>query len=270
MISPAEVNFETSWQHPDSYRWTLSLPRIGWAWEFLRRNKDYRAAWTASAIETLAMPDVSGVTILTTSPESDSIDWGLAPPWENPDRDSRSANVFWSENACPSVLPIVALDDGPGLPLILSQAEYLCRTIVHVAPNGVQRVLFTRDGKFLQLEVRGASIFSATRVLADVVAAPAITPQRLKAIEQLADLVEHRDLREVLHTPDGQGRRLSHVLQALDGWLAGVSHRLIATALFGEERVARDWRRVHLRDSVRRAIYRGRALSAGGYLDFVR
>jgi hypothetical protein len=59
---------------------------------------------------------------------------------------------------------------------------------------------------------------------------------------------------------------------ALDGHLAGVPHRQIAIAMFGEERVARDWSDPgeHMRDAVRRAIARGLALMEGGYRMFLR
>jgi hypothetical protein len=50
--------------------------------------------------------------------------------------------------------------------------------------------------------------------------------------------------------------------------LAGVPDRQIATALFGGARVEADWNHPgqHLRDRVRRAVGRGRALMNGGYL----
>jgi hypothetical protein len=33
------------WRNPDLYSYTASLTTLGWAWEFLRRNNDYRAAF---------------------------------------------------------------------------------------------------------------------------------------------------------------------------------------------------------------------------------
>ena len=34
----------SDWRDPDSYSYTASLTRTGWAWEFLRRNPDFQAA----------------------------------------------------------------------------------------------------------------------------------------------------------------------------------------------------------------------------------
>ncbi|WP_342586884.1 DUF2285 domain-containing protein [Mesorhizobium sophorae] len=55
------------------------------------------------------------------------------------------------------------------------------------------------------------------------------------------------------------------------GSLAGASHREIAEALIGKGRVHADWNdpRDHLRDRIRRAVSRGRALMNGGYRDFL-
>ena len=62
------------------------------------------------------------------------------------------------------------------------------------------------------------------------------------------------------------------VLQALDGALAGAAQREIATAIFGAGRTKRAWCDAggHLRDTIRRAIRRGRFLMKGGYLGLLR
>lgn len=33
-----------NWQDSDAYGWVMDLPRLGWAWEFLRRDPEYRSA----------------------------------------------------------------------------------------------------------------------------------------------------------------------------------------------------------------------------------
>ena len=62
------------------------------------------------------------------------------------------------------------------------------------------------------------------------------------------------------------------VLQALDGALAGATQREIAIAIFGAARTECAWRDAggHLRDTIRRAIRRGRFLMNGGYLGLLR
>ena len=36
---------EPDWRRSETYDYTRPLPRRGWAWEFLRRNPDYRREW---------------------------------------------------------------------------------------------------------------------------------------------------------------------------------------------------------------------------------
>jgi hypothetical protein len=65
-------------------------------------------------------------------------------------------------------------------------------------------------------------------------------------------------------------RRLKIVFRALDGGLAGASHRDIGFALYGVQRVQsdRDDPREHLKDHVRRTIHRGLKLMNDGYRSF--
>jgi hypothetical protein len=94
---------------------------------------------------------------------------------------------------------------------------------------------------------------------------------RLAALQSLNDVWALGRLPASRLPDDLRLRRLRTVLQALDGWLDGASYRDIAVALFGEARVEADWTdpRRHLRDRVRRAVRRGRALMGGGYRTFL-
>lgn len=70
---------------------------------------------------------------------------------------------------------------------------------------------------------------------------------------------------------DPRGQRLAVILTALDGSLNELSQREIASMMIGARSDA-DWRHPgqHLRDRVRRAVKRGRALMNGGYLALLR
>lgn len=39
------VSMGLDWQDAEAYAWAAALPQTGWAWEFLRRDRDYRTAW---------------------------------------------------------------------------------------------------------------------------------------------------------------------------------------------------------------------------------
>jgi hypothetical protein len=95
---------------------------------------------------------------------------------------------------------------------------------------------------------------------------------RLRALACLNDLWLFKRLDRRYFPPDSRGGRFAIVLRALDGWRQGATHRDIAVALFGENRVETDWRHPgsHLRDRVRRAIHRGRWLMESGYQKLLR
>ena len=61
--------------------------------------------------------------------------------------------------------------------------------------------------------------------------------------------------------------RRRNALIALDGDAAGASYREIATVIFGDKDTTQSWRSLNnpLKDQVRRALRRGKALIAGGY-----
>lgn len=141
-----------------------------------------------------------------------------------------------------------------------------------LATDGGQHLLFHDAGRSLQLAIDGASVLGPVRLLSDAILDLRYVGAHFSALEILNDLCVSGRLRARHFPPEPRGRRLRVILRALDGWLAGASYRDIAVALFGPTRVREDWAdpRGHLRDRVRRAIRRGRALMRGGYLQFLR
>lgn len=263
----------STWQDAATYRWTLTLPRLAWAWEFLRRNPAYRAVWLEARRSHRVVRMTPRITIIEADEIAAAADWNLLVPLEDPNCDARQATVLWSSADCPAVLPVMAAAAdvrGPQRPFMRSQ--FKCRIAVYVAPDGLQHVLFSHQGRSVQLEVTGLSIFAATQLLAVIAPPHERFPVHAQAMKRLADLFTHRDLRPQLYPTYAQSRRLAEVLQALDGWLAGASHRRIAAALFGDARFDHMWRhqRRHMLDRVRRAIKRGRALMNGGYRRFLK
>ncbi|RUX20073.1 DUF2285 domain-containing protein [Mesorhizobium sp. M2A.F.Ca.ET.037.01.1.1] len=183
-----------------------------------------------------------------------------------------SANVFWSPRECPHVLaasaePASRLRDNDAFDLsrVASQISIL------VSADEWQNVLFTEGFRNLQLAVVGQNVLEPARLTANVLWPPAEVKQRLKGLECLNALRSTGRLPPRFFPAEPRGARLRLVLRALDGFIAGASHREIGIALLGKARVERDWADPgdHLRDIVRRAIKRGRALMNGGYRRFL-
>jgi hypothetical protein len=185
-----------------------------------------------------------------------------------PELDAASAAVWWDPRACPHVLPLVACRCRAGdVARAFRLSDIPCRTRLLLGSDGQQHLLFRDAERALQLTVSGASLLEPVHLLTEALVGPHVRPARLAALQAFNQVCQHGRIPSS-RLPDASHRRRSRlVLQALDGWLAGATQRQIATALFGAARVDADWGdpRGHLRDRVRRAIRRGRALMEGGY-----
>ena len=132
-------------------------------------------------------------------------------------------------------------------------------------------MLFRDADRALQLAVTGPSLFRPIGLMTDALVDDGTVRSRLQALAWLNHVLASGRFPRPSPGDDPRCRRLRLVLRALDGWRAGAGHRDIAIALFGAARVEADWAdpRDHLRDRVRRAIRRGRALMDGGYRAFL-
>ncbi|WP_244672989.1 MULTISPECIES: DUF2285 domain-containing protein [unclassified Mesorhizobium] len=146
-----------------------------------------------------------------------------------------------------------------------------CRATVLLAPDKRQHVLLRDTEYTLQLAVSGADILHPVSLHTEAIWPAMFSKHRLRALECLNALSVGQHLPGRLFPREKRGPRLTFVLRALDGSLAGASHRELAEALVGQRRAHADWRdpRDHLRDRIRRAVSRGRALTNGGYRDFL-
>jgi hypothetical protein len=228
------------------YEWMLGLSPEGWAWEFLRRNTDYISDYAA----------FNGLDEKVAAKAA--LRWGLLK-FVDPDVDARTAIVFWSPAHNQSVLPLVTAGEGQS-----GLSNVRCKVSVLQTAHDVQRhVLFSCDGRFLQLAISGLGDFGYVRYLVDAVPEHSNT-RKLTALRRLGDLIQHRRLRPELYSRQRRGPRLLHLIEILDSYAKDPSHRSIARYLFGEERSNKEWE--HLRDRVRRGIAAGRKMTQSGYL----
>ncbi|MER8460161.1 DUF2285 domain-containing protein [Mesorhizobium sp. M1300] len=154
---------------------------------------------------------------------------------------------------------------------LLDFAARSCRISILVTLDGQQHVLVEDRGRSLQLAVSGESLLEPARLTSTVFWPPEELKQRLNALECLNSLRSTGRLQPTFFPIEPRCSRLRRVLRALDGSIAGAPHREIGLALFGRTRVEQDWANPgdHLRDSVHRAVRRGRSLMNGGYKRFL-
>jgi len=225
------------WHPTAAYLYVLHLDSLALAWEYLRRNPDYRHDWLRRHRQSEAAHR-----------------WGLRL-LEDPTLDARDAHPAWlpGHTAVVQIHPDVdppqdaavfafwhilghkqLLHDGKGLALIVRSPSHCLR--FRLAPGleeGMAVVYAHRSGAAMPAHdhVLGA-ILAATK--------PRPTPTALMEL---------------------------HTLQALDATLTGASLREVAEGLFGADAVATGWHADGgLRARVRRLARRGDALMHGGYL----
>jgi len=234
-----------------AYDWMLGLSAEGWAWEFLRRNPDYRQDYVAYTLGNIPNPYEAATC------------WGLVTLID-PDVDARSAAIFWSSGQSRAVLQLVIA--GETEPNGLSELK--CKTSVLALPGMPQRhVLYSCEGRFLQLEITGDGAICRSRYMVEALPEHSGEGQ-LTALRKLTDLLRYKRMRPHLYSRQRRGRRLAHIAAILDSYACHPAYRLVARDVFGNERAESDWD--SLRDHIRRAVAAGRKLSRNGYLEFLR
>lgn len=253
------------WRKP--YTELYHFPRLAFAWEYLRRNERFRRS-AAGDFALWRKVSVQGqLTIYRAGEAIGGNDCLFADLLE---ADAGFATVFWNPTVCPSVLRAVA-SRWRGENGRFSLEDCPLPTTLLLGSDGTQHVLIRDRLRCLQMEVRGDSLLQSVSLMVDTGPDNIIGDRQDRALRLLRAYRTSATLPQDYFPPDTHAKRLALVLQALDGWLAGARHREIAEAHYGADRVARDWAdpREHLRDQVRHAIVRGRALMNHGYRAFL-
>lgn len=219
----------------------LSVPDL--AWEFLRRNDEYRAEFARVALEPSTVDPRWG------------LKFGADPAVCAPD-----AEIFWRS------------DVAPGLVVPLTESVASSREQRSWAPKGVVRLasdgLNVRLPEGLQLEYRGSAQPGGPLLV--VLGFDGDFGLRVRAVERLNRAVKGM-VAPPSHLSLTHRERLARSLEALDRSIAGESYRAIAVSVFGEEAVASDlWRTSSVRATTIRLVKAGRDLMMGGYLKLVR
>ncbi len=226
-------------------RGTTACTAADYAWEFLRRNPDYRAEFADRARH--RHDDGLGV-----DPR-----WGLRFA-ADPMSKAPEADVFWRPDVAPGiVLPLEAdarAGARPWRPLQTIGDERRAEDGWH---------LRLRNG--LQLLLRGGARPDGPLVV--VLAFDRDFGLRLRAAQSLNRTVGPPKTRL---TP-ARRRRLDQALRALDGAMEKDSYRQIARSLFGDAVVEREpWKTASVRDATIRLVRTGKGLMRGGYLQLLR
>lgn len=242
---------KSGWQASAAYLYILHLEPIDLAWEYLRRNEAYRRDWDSVQ---RTMPDQLG--------NVGSNSWGLKF-FENPDHDARDVRPEWIADSRP-VIRLAPDHD--------AEAERF--SLWDIPGNKT----LTHDGKHLLLtgslgrkQVRIALARQLKDGMPFAYVMPAGSQRHRLALDAAIELLRSSQSPPITHARPRRSALIHmRALHALDGVLAGASHRDIATALFGTAQVQDRWQPdSELRAHVRYLIRRSRSFMNGAYRELL-
>ncbi|SDF10380.1 DUF2285 domain-containing protein [Rhodospira trueperi] len=180
--------------------------------------------------------------------------------------------VFWSSAEAPIVLTTIASEAQASGPETLDLRRLALPIAMLRQPDGRLHLLILDGPRRLQIEVVVTRLFRDPVRLLIPVWPPLEDEPRVLALRRFLHLRAAGALPDQLYRPERRGLRWADMLRAHDARLAGASHREIAAALFGQERVRDDWAGSsdYLRLRVQRLVRAGDRMVGGGYRDLLR
>jgi hypothetical protein len=138
--------------------------------------------------------------------------------------------------------------------------------------DGGERVLLRHEGVHLRVDLAVGTVLDGP--VRPKVVLPGLwgISAQLLTLKRLGILARHGRLPTTLQPQERRAGRWARMLQALDGVVAGATHREIANTIFGADVVRAEWRGAsdHLRLKVQRLVREARRLAGGGYRDLLR
>jgi hypothetical protein len=245
-----------------------------WAWEFLRRNDDYRSDSRAATPRTLHCIQLrDGTHLLRLNrryPRAER--WGLYA-FADPSQEAPDVRIFWLPGTSQrfvrahcEIIPQANLPDNILLRSFAAERHAI------IDADGLPVIWMRACGTIVGLVAAGWHVLTRPAIVTFELAAFEEFASRIECLDALRRISQGALISSFNRLPVNASERLHHTLLALDGSLSGHSYREIATTIFGERRVAEDWNATNrsLKDRVRRLVAKGHQLMSGGYRDLLR
>jgi len=248
---------ESCWRAADTYTYLDDLGSTSFAWEFLRRNPGYRAAYESIIGNSDVTPEMS---------ERIAQEWGLQFAVA-PDLRADRAPVVWLPHLNPGTVVVAPAPDEFAEARSISE---LTPAFSHRGANG-EHWLLDRGGDALPVAlIDGAD---AAKPAAIVIPLDSSFSMRMKAAHRFGNAMAGGAPGRAPDTLTAKQRhRLQLILRGLDGCLARRSCREIAELLFDPNSIPAgpEWISHGLRGRTRRLCKRGLDLMQGEYRDLLR
>jgi len=251
------------------YLWRLSPDR--WAWEYLRRNSDFRRDANLRGEDDISemMAPCAPVRILRSRVSQNLADrWGLLV-MPDPDKNGFEADVFWNRTVHPDQVEVHCAPRSESEACsIFERTIHVCKVTHLTDAQGREFLLLRGNGCVIQVRCSGMSLLGIEKVRMKLTISDMDAYERkLKAQrEALAVWGQDYDRQTPLWTKRTQ--ILRDGLIALDCLELGMSRRDIAAVLYGKEAAEAEWSDEFgaMRDSVKYIVKKAEGLRDGGYL----
>lgn len=241
-----------------SYQYLDAAGPAELAWEWLRRDPDYRRLAHDGGRRAMG-----GVTLVAAAPLECTARWGcLNLPGPNERWDE--APVLWSTTVDPAVLKVLALParaaDGPAFDL----RRYGALATAVLAPD-CEHVLLRVAGQTIRLDVLSGSLMRGPVSLVHDFAGTDEIEQVFAALRRFLRLRRSGHLPARSFAASQRANRQIQALRVHDALALGASIRDVGVMLFGIERVQAEWADEALKSQCRRLIALSRFMVGGGY-----
>lgn len=255
----AENALGVDWRDAAAYAPLLDADRYFIAWEWLRRDPDYRAAATR------ALPIRAGARV----EDSAARPFGLIA-FEDPGLCVPDARPVWRLDAC-SLALVVERSPAGGLGDAFN-LDRLHHLVTLVRGDSAEHLLLSDGLRAIRLDgPRGLFSNGPARLLYLIEGLLTLGPQLL-TLRRFVALCQADRFAPSLHPREPRARRWILMLRAWDGLCSGVSQRQIAEVLLSGSAREPRWRSSEpsLRSQVQRLTRAARAFAGGGYLTVLR
>jgi hypothetical protein len=221
---PPTASEPDAWRHGQHYAYLSTTGRAGFAWEWLRRTREYQTAWRRHREHVAETPRTFGL-------ES----------WADPGLPAWRARPIWHADADPGVLAVTDMHPAAGREDALDLLPLAAWASVAIDGDGNEHWLIS-DGRWsVRIDiVRGTLLGGPYQPRFELVGVARLG-RALRAMERLRALAGARPIPAALQPDHIRTARWIAELRTADAMAAGASTRAIAQALF-EIDAGRCWR----------------------------
>lgn len=250
------------WRDAASYAPLLDADRSILAWEWLRRDPDYRAAAEAAL-------GPAGGEAGREGPFPKAARWGLHA-FEAPGLPAPLARPMWSATAHPAVLAAVASGTGEATDLLDLRRLAPIVSLVDGHEQG-EHLLLSNGFRTIRLDVLAGTLAQGPVRLRYLLAGFASAEMPLLTLRRLMALARTGRFARSLHPREPRTRRWLLMLRAHDALAKGADQREIAAVLLSSSARQSRWRSQapSLRPQVQRLVRGARFLAEGGYRELL-